>query len=313
MSLTMHILVFVLVGFTHIGHAHKAWRLVNDLHAEAAKPAEALASVLLGLNPLGSFNPSSPSLGKPLSQRLSRRGAIGTAAAALLSSFATQPATAAEDNIEVYFGCGCFWHVQHEFVEAEKKILGRGDLQLTALSGYAGGNGGMKDGKVCYHNAMQMSDYGSLGHAEVVRLSIPPTKFKEFASEYFALFDAKGYRADQFWCRGLEYRSVVGIPGGEGSPLVKDLMEVSKATGDKLDFAIGKGSDNDVPSTAFVMDSTKFPFYQAEPYHQFHDGFNWNENYPDSYNGLTSKLLREKVVKDQGCPAGFVGIGVAGL
>ena len=25
---------------------------------------------------------------------------------------------AEEEEIEVYFGCGCFWHVQHEFVEA---------------------------------------------------------------------------------------------------------------------------------------------------------------------------------------------------
>ncbi len=26
-----------------------------------------------------------------------------------------------EELIDVYFGCGCFWHVQHEFVEAEKR------------------------------------------------------------------------------------------------------------------------------------------------------------------------------------------------
>ena len=33
-----------------------------------------------------------------------------------------------------------FWHVQHEFVEAEMRLLSRkGDLDVTALTGYAGG------------------------------------------------------------------------------------------------------------------------------------------------------------------------------
>lgn len=110
----------------------------------------------------------------------------------------------ADGLIDVYFGCGCFWHVQHEFVQAERKILKRSDAQLTALSGYAGGRAGKKDGKVCYHNALQVSDYGSLGHAEVVRLRIPPSSFRQFAGEYFALFDDKGQRPDQFGDRGPE-------------------------------------------------------------------------------------------------------------
>ena len=87
--------------------------------------------------------------------------------------------------------------MQHEFVEAEKRILGRSDGQLTALSGYAGGLAGAKDGKVCYHNAVKLADYGSLGHAEVVRLRIPPSAFGEFAKEYCKLFDKNGYRPDQ--------------------------------------------------------------------------------------------------------------------
>merc|ERR1712048_1325501 len=89
-------------------------------------------------------------------QPLTRRAAIGTVAASMLPSLANKPATAAEEeNIEVYFGCGCFWHVQHEFVEAERKILQRGDKQLTSLVGYAGCNGGLRNGKVCYHNTMR--------------------------------------------------------------------------------------------------------------------------------------------------------------
>ena len=40
----------------------------------------------------------------------------------------------AEESKEVqkyYWGVGCFWHTQHEFIEAERRILGRTDEQLT--------------------------------------------------------------------------------------------------------------------------------------------------------------------------------------
>jgi peptide methionine sulfoxide reductase MsrA len=143
------------------------------------------------------------------------------------------------DEIEVYFGCGCFWHVQHELVEAERRILGRKDMQLTARAGYAGGKAGSKDGKVCYHNALKISDYGSLGHAEVVSIKIPPSAFPAFAKEYFALFNEKGYRPDQWGDVGLEYRNLIGFPGGVSSPYAKQLIQVSQENDDKLDFAKG--------------------------------------------------------------------------
>lgn len=302
---------------------------VQDLQEE---PLKALAKVLVGLGPAAAFghpgvsalagssvvpiarrsSPRVPTI-EALAQSFSRRAAIATTLAAL-SSCAGDPASAAgEEDIEVYFGCGCFWHVQHEFVEAERKILKRGDSQLTALAGYAGGKAGKKDGKVCYHNAMQVSDYGSLGHAEVVSLRIPPSSFGQFASEYFKLFDEKGNRPDQFGDRGLEYRNVVGVPGGKDSPLIKELIAASKAGGDKLDFAAGKGDDPDKRALAFIMDTKQFPAYQAEVYHQFHDGFNFDENYPDSYNKITNTLLKTRAVVDQGCPNGMLGIGIAGL
>lgn len=217
--------------------------------------------------------------------------------------------------IDVYFGCGCFWHVQHEFVMAEKKILGRSDEQITARAGYAGGLAGAKDGKVCYHNAVNVADYGKLGHAEVVGLTIPKSKFYDFAVEYFKLFNANGDRPDQGGDRGSEYRSLVGIPGGARGEYAKILVDASIATGDKLDFGIGKGDDKDVRKTSFVMDNTGekgFPFYVAEQYHQFHDGFNLNENYPNSYNKLASAFA--KGGEDFGsCPNGMVGLGIGGL
>ncbi len=78
------------------------------------------------------------------------------------------------EQLPVYFGVGCFWHVQHEFVATEKKILNRDDMDITSRAGYAGGNsyGEIKNNKdnlangkrqVCYHNLLGTSDYGSLG------------------------------------------------------------------------------------------------------------------------------------------------------
>jgi len=75
--------------------------------------------------------------------------------------------------VDVYFGVGCYWHTQHEFIEAEKNILSRKEKEYTALTGYAGGNKIDKDGAICYHNLLQKADYGRLGHGEVVGMKIP--------------------------------------------------------------------------------------------------------------------------------------------
>ena len=230
---------------------------------------------------------------------------------AILPQPSQAAAAADEELIDVYFGCGCFWHVQHEFVVAEQRILGRSDEDLTARAGYAGGRA--RDDLVCYHNARGVGDYGKLGHAEVVALSIPPSSFPAFAEEYFKLFDDKGDRPDQFGDRGPEYRNLVGVPGGGKGPYAKQLVSASLAQGDKLDFAIGKGDDRDARAVSFVMDTAEFPFYVAERYHQFHDGFNLNENYPNSYNGLASKLADKGKLEKSMCPNGFVGVGVGGL
>lgn len=235
-------------------------------------------------------------------------------ASAIEETSEVAPVLASEEElIEVYFGCGCFWHVQHEFVMAEKKLLNRSDEDITARSGYAGGNSGAKDGKVCYHNAAQVSDYGSLGHAEVVRLVIPPSSFERFAEEYFNLFDDKGDRPDQFGDRGLEYRNLVGVPGGVQSKYAKLLVETSMKSGDKLDFAKGKGNDPDARALAFIMDTKDYPFYVGEQYHQFHDGFNIGENYPNSYNNLAGRLAKQGTLGVSQCPNGLLGIGALGL
>merc|ERR1719491_1806113 len=143
-------------------------------------------------------------------------------------------------------------------------------------------------------------------------MRIPPSKFKDFAVEYFALFDAKGMRPDQGGDRGSEYRSIVGVPGGSKSEYAKILVDASIANGDKLDFAYGKGNDKDVPKTSFVMDSQTFPFFVGERYHQFHDGFNIGENYPGEYNKLAGAFATSGE-NFGSCPNGSLGLGIGGL
>ncbi len=46
------------------------------------------------------------------------------------------------------FHTGCYWHIQHEFVEAERKLLSRSDTELTSRTGYAGGTATDKEGRV---------------------------------------------------------------------------------------------------------------------------------------------------------------------
>lgn len=277
-------------------------------------PFVALACSVKTASCWSSVNPPKASTPELASSRrnLLKNVLTGVGAAALAMPRASVAAEG-EEMIDVYFGCGCFWHVQHEFVEAEKKLLGRSDSQLTARAGYAGGTSGAKNGKVCYHNAGQVSDYGSLGHAEVVAVSIPTSNFEQFVGEYCALFSKEGYRPDQMGDRGPEYRNLVGIPGGLKSPLAKQLVDSSVKNGDKLDFAKGKGDDPDARGLVFVMDSADFPFYVAEQYHQFHDGFNFGENYPNSYNNLAGSLAKQGTLGESKCPNGLLGLGALGL
>ena len=103
----------------------------------------------------------------------SRRGALVAAGGAALG--AALPAHAVEEeDVKVYFGAGCFWHVQHEFVLKEAAELGRSGAAFSAVTGYAGGTG-TERGLVCYHNGRGVSDYGRLGHAEAVQVGPAPS------------------------------------------------------------------------------------------------------------------------------------------
>lgn len=53
---------------------------------------------------------------------------------------ASTPSSAYADDANpiqsYYWGVGCFWHTQHEFINAEKTILGRTDEQLTVRKNF---------------------------------------------------------------------------------------------------------------------------------------------------------------------------------
>lgn len=227
------------------------------------------------------------------------------AAAATVSAFSSSTPAFAEGGeasdalTDVYFGVGCYWHIQHEFVEAEKKILGRGPKDFTSRTGYAGGTKS-ENGKVCYHNMKSIADYGKLGHGEVVGMTIPEKKIGDFAVEYFNLFTAKGERVDPM-DRGGEYRSLLGLPGGDKHPMYPSIVAAAEAKG--MTVQLGKGNDPDTLGKKMVWayDSNEFPFYQAEVYHQFHNDFQ-SPAYGKAYNSLADLAFDDGRLKSTGCP-----------
>jgi peptide methionine sulfoxide reductase MsrA len=195
----------------------------------------------------------------------------------------------------------CFWHIQHEFIEGEKMILGRNPHQYTAAAGYAGGKSTDNEGRVCYHNFQGIADYGKLGHGEVVGMTIPQSKIGEFAELYFSLFNPKTKDRVDPLDRGGEYRSLIGLPGGTKHTSYPVVQAAAEKAGFKLE--VGKGNDGDTlgKQLVYVYDSNKFPFYQAEVYHQYHNDFQ-SPPYGKAYNELVNLALEEGRIKGTGCP-----------
>jgi peptide methionine sulfoxide reductase MsrA len=223
---------------------------------------------------------------------------LGTAASAVLPG----SATAAEPTVKVYFGAGCFWHVQHEFVGEEVAALKRGPSTITSVVGYAGGNRLGPNSKVCYHNARGFADYGQLGHAEAVQLEVPESAFPRFCQKYFSLFGTRGFRHDP-QDRGGEYRSVLGLPGGTESAMYSIVEKAAAESPGGMQLARGRGDEPDTLGNKLVLvyDSNKFPFYAGELYHQFHNDF-MGPAYGQAYNSLLSSQYKSGLLASTGCP-----------
>jgi peptide methionine sulfoxide reductase MsrA len=197
-------------------------------------------------------------------------------------------------DVGLYFGCGCFWHVQHELIEAEREVLGRTNEQLTALSGYAGGQGpGSNGGRACYHG--DPDNYNVLGHTEVVYVSVPREKIREYAEKYWSLF--VGINRVDIQDVGPEYRAAIGVPN-----LDEDIVnEIRAAQTTFFEMKVGEGSDPDTLGKALVWlyDAAKYPFFQGEIYHQFHDDM--VEKYDTAYHNLKGAFIAAGKLQPTGC------------
>ena len=129
---------------------------------------------------------------------------------------------------------------------------------------------------------------------------MPTTAIGDFAVEYFKLFGKKGERADPM-DKGGEYRSLLGLPGGRNHPMFSKVEEAAAAAG--MSLVEGKGNDPDTlgKRLVYVYDTKKFPFYQAEVYHQYHNDF-LSPAYGKQYNDLVDAALDDGRIKITGCP-----------
>lgn len=240
------------------------------------------------------------------------------AAACALAALAAAPLALAEEITPVYFGNGCFWGRQFDYVNTEKALGRTTPDAMSALAGYAGGRApapASAAGKVCYYRGPSGTVYEDLGHAETVQVELrgdptaSSTQFRAFADTYF-----KQFRKTPFGMMRLDpqdagpgYRNVIGLPGGVNSPLFATLQEANvngmrllPGSGNEFD-ASGRASEGDEFNTVWVVDSTQLGFNRAEKYHQFHNGI--GEAFPKSYTrDLRQAMAASGKIDPTGCP-----------
>ena len=237
--------------------------------------------------------------GESIARRQVLRGFADAVAASSYLQSAAAVVAANDETQEIYIGAGCFWHVQHETVIAEKTLLGREKL-FTSVVGYAGGKKVGADNKVCYHNVAHDSDYGMLGHAEVVSVRVPAREVAAFAARALdELWDAKGRRADP-QDRGGEYRSALGLPGGLAHPAMALLRQHAAAKGLSLVAGVGDEGDALEEKLIYVYDTQVFPFHAGELYHQYHNDM--VGTYGKEYARLRQSALDQGTIALSQCP-----------
>mmetsp|Transcript_55643 Transcript_55643/g.129544 ORF Transcript_55643/g.129544 Transcript_55643/m.129544 type:complete len:296 (-) Transcript_55643:63-950(-) len=202
------------------------------------------------------------------------------------------PLASGDDEVNIYFGLGCFWHIQYKFINAEREILNRTDSMLTAITGYAAAE---EAGPYCYYDGKM--------HAEAVHLKIPAWSVPAFATVYWKAF--VGMDRSHTNDRGPNYRAVIGLEGGVDAELLAEI-DAAQAGNVAQQFRLeaGSGGDRDTlgEPLVWVYDSTRFPFHQAEIYHQFHDDYLPNGKYPEEYNSLYRVLLCTGELSPTSCP-----------
>lgn len=91
---------------------------------------------------------------------------------------------------------------------------------------------------------------------------------KNYLPQNFNVISLDVYQGD----RGGEYRSLIGLPGGINGESFPEVEAAAKREGLSLKLVEGKGDDSDTlgKKIVWVMDTAKYPFIQAEVYHQYH-------------------------------------------
>ena len=138
---------------------------------------------------------------------------------------------AAAEITPVYFGNGCFWGRQKDFVDTEMQ-LGRDVSTSTAIVGYAGGKSNSKP--ACYYYNAPDTLYERQGHAEVVQVGIDSSKAEKemgvFAETYFSQF-----RKTQFgMIRSVRCPARKKTPNPQGPPAPLPLRTHPSATHTKV-------------------------------------------------------------------------------
>jgi len=192
-----------------------------------------------------------------------------------------------DENTNVFFGLGCYWGSQHLMVEQfERGFLNRLDADITSVAGYAGSEQTGPDGQVCYFNYENISYYVTLGHAEVTNVVVPTNSLQAAFSVYFSAFteyDTNLFGRPDYFDQGPNYRAVLGFPGGIDNEKVMGLVHSANVNNMTLVKGIGGDDDTFLTNKVYIMDSTTFPFVQAEVCMQFYDassqGFIFNASY----------------------------------
>lgn len=219
----------------------------------------------------------------------------------------------AEGNIQVWYGQGNFWHVQHFLTVDEKKVLGRGPGSYTALVGYAGGTEVGPNKEVCFHPfsdvpKQQGPEFSTMGHLQAVNVSVPEDKVGDFSKNLLdAAFEYPRGRSDPR-SRGAEFRSAIGLPGGMNGPAFKQIEKVSAG---RLKFLKGMGGDEDTVGTKeiYIYDTAEFPFHQGEIYLQYHDDIRGGDpKYSKKYHDLNALGRQSGVLKNVGCPEDYIDL-----
>jgi len=200
---------------------------------------------------------------------------------------------AAAREVDIYFGVGNFYHLQHEFVLKEALSLERRGPDITSINGYAGGIKVGEQDRVCYSGLGGYPGYADLGHAQVVQLTLPEENVSSFVKLFFQEIP-KRTASDT----GPQFRPSIGLRRGMKSEFFK-LIE--QANDGSVKLVKGEGDEKGEEGVVYIYDTKYFPFRPAEVMNQFQNS-SQEPQYTSDYNAIGQVLKAEGQISITGCP-----------